>query len=77
MKRTLITIAGMALAGTAMALVDPRLPMVTGRGNVTGGPGKVIVTNQTDTSSDQTVKLNEFLVTGSLIHKPGKTVKGR
>jgi hypothetical protein len=67
----------MSLAGTALALVDPKLPMVTGRGNVTGRPGRVIVTNQMDTNSDQTVRLNEFLVTGSLIHRPGKTAKDK
>lgn len=77
MKRTLITIAGLTLAGAAIAQVDPTLPMVTGRGNVTAKPVKVIVTNQSNASTDQAQQLEKFVITGSLIQKPAKVEKSK
>jgi hypothetical protein len=75
MKKILVTLAGLALAGAALAAsVDPTRPMVTGRGNVSAKPVQVIVTNQTaaapaDSSAQDTMQLDKFVVTGSLIHK--------
>ncbi len=76
MKTALATIAGLALAGSALAGVDPTRPMVTGRGNVTAQPQKVLVTNQTAPAAqaapaapDDTMTLEKFVVTGSLIHR--------
>ncbi len=84
MKTLLVTIAGLATAGAALAQVDPTRPMVTGHGNVAARPQKVMVTNQTSaisqiaaSSSDQTLTLEKFVVTGSLIHRPAKAAKNR
>jgi hypothetical protein len=46
--------------------------MVTGRGNVDARPGKVIVTNQTKTDPKESVTLDKFEVTGSLIKRSAK-----
>jgi hypothetical protein len=76
MKKILVTIAGLALAGAALAQVDPTRPMVTGHGNVSGRPGKVILTNQTAATPEETVKLDKFVVTGSLMnHQVAKVVR--
>jgi len=74
MKKKLAVIAGLALAGAAFAQVDTTRPMVTGRGNVDARPGRVIVTNQTaQPASDDALKLEKFVVTGSLLpHKAAK-----
>ena len=69
MKKLIVTIAVLAMAGAAMAQVNPTRPMVTGHGNVNDRPGKVIVTNQTDAKTDDVQKLDKFLVTGSLLPK--------
>lgn len=76
MKNILVTFAGLALASAAFASVDPTRPMLTGRGNVSAHPEQVIVTNQTSTSpatpaktADDTVQLEKFNVTGSLLPK--------
>jgi hypothetical protein len=73
-KNILITLAGLALAGAAFASVDPTQPMVTGHGNVATKPATLIVTNQTSTApaadaatKDDSVKLEKFEVTGSLL----------
>ena len=70
MKKIIATVAGLALASAALAAVNPTRPMVTGRGNVNVRPAKVIVTNQTAAASDETVKLENFVVTGSLLKHP-------
>ncbi|MBI5771492.1 MAG: hypothetical protein HZA93_27200 [Verrucomicrobia bacterium] len=75
MNKLLATLAVLATAGTALAQVDPARPMVTGRGNVDARPGKVIVTNQTKTEAKETLKLERFEVTGSLIKKPAPAPK--
>jgi hypothetical protein len=73
MKNVLITLAGLALAGAAFASVDPTQPMVTGHGNVATKPATLIVTNQTSPTpatpakADDTVSLEKFQVTGSLL----------
>ena len=73
MKTLIITLAGLATAGAAFAQVDPTRPMLTGRGNVSTRPAQVIVTHQTSPAapeqarSDDTVKLEKFNVTGSLL----------
>lgn len=72
MKTLIIALAGLASAGAAFASVDPTRPMVTGRGNVSARPAQVIVTNQTTPApaakpSDDTVQLDKFQVTGSLL----------
>jgi hypothetical protein len=77
MKRIIVTVAGLALAAAALAQVDPTRPMVTGHGNVSGRPGKVIRTNQTAVPSDETVKLDKFVVTGSLMNHPATKVVRR
>lgn len=78
MKKTLVLFAGLALASAAFAQVDPTRPMVTGHGNVSGRPGKVIQTNQTATTAPETVKLDKFVVTGSLMkHPAAKVVRGK
>lgn len=76
MKTLIITLAGLASAGAALAQVDPTRPMVTGRGNVSMHPQKLIVTNQTSTApatSEAPVKLEKFQVTGSLLPKAAAT----
>jgi len=75
MKKLFVTIAGLALAGAALAQVNPTRPMVTGRGNVNSRPGTIIVTNQTAAKSAETVKLENFVVTGSLLPKPAKEIR--
>jgi uncharacterized protein YxeA len=70
MKKIIATVAGLVLASAAFAAVNPTRPMVTGRGNVNVRPAKVIVTNQTAAASDETVKLENFVVTGSLLKHP-------
>lgn len=73
MKKTLLTIAGIILAGAVLAQVDPTRPMMTGRGNVAARPQKAITTNQTATNSkDQPLVLEKLVVTGSLIPMPAK-----
>ena len=77
MKTLIITLAGLATAGAAFAAVDPTQPMVTGRGNVSARPAQLIVTNQTSTTAptatpdkakaDETISLEKFQVTGSLL----------
>jgi hypothetical protein len=71
MKTLIIALAGLASAGAAFASVDPTRPMLTGRGNVTARPAQVIVTNQTSPATpakpDDTVQLDKFQVTGSLL----------
>jgi hypothetical protein len=72
MKKILAIVAGLAIAGAALAQVDTKRPMVTGKGNVDARPGKVMVTNQTAAPSDDTIKLEKFVVTGSLLPKAAK-----
>jgi hypothetical protein len=71
MKTLIITLAGLAMAGAALAQVDPTRPMLTGRGNVSTRPAQLIVTNQTSPAipakADQPVQLDKFQVTGSLL----------
>ena len=74
MKNILAIIAGLALTGAAFAQVNPRQPMLTGHGNVNGRPGKIIVTHQTAGQSGETVQLEKFVVTGSLMKHPAPTV---
>jgi hypothetical protein len=74
MNKLLVLLAGLAIAGTASAQVDPTRPMVTGKGNVNARPGQVIVTNQTATNpakpdEKEAVALDKFEVTGSLIKR--------
>jgi hypothetical protein len=77
MKNILATIAALALVGVALAQVDPTRPMVTGHGNVSGRPGRIIPTYQTG-KSDQAVQLQKFIVTGSLMKDPAaKSVRGK
>ena len=71
MKKLIVTIAVLAMAGAAAAQVNPARPMVTGHGNVSSRPGKIIVTNQTDPKMEEVQKLDKFLVTGSLLPKTG------
>lgn len=75
MKKLLIVIAGLAIASAALAAVNPTQPMVTGRGNVEARPTKVIVTNQTADKADEPVRLEKYVVTGSLIKQPAKIVR--
>lgn len=78
MKNILATIAALALAGAALAQVDPTRPMVTGHGNVSGRPGRIIPTYQTAAKSDESVQLQKFIVTGSLMKDPAaKVVRGK
>ncbi len=65
MKYILVLLTASLATTVAMAAVDPTKPMVTGRGNVAVQPTKVIVTNQT--AKEDTVVLENFTVTGSLI----------
>jgi hypothetical protein len=74
MKKHLVLLIGLALASTAFASVDPKRPMVTGRGNVDARPGQVIVTNQTKPKAEEAVTLEKFEVTGSLIRPAAKKV---
>ena len=67
MKKLLVIFAGLAIAGAAVAQVNPARPMLTGRGNVDARPGKVIVTNQADIKPAEAVTLDKFVVTGSLL----------
>jgi hypothetical protein len=71
-NKVFILIAGLATTGTALAVVNPTRPMLTGHGNVSGCPGHLIVTNQTDPNATEALKLDKFVVTGSLIHPPTK-----
>jgi len=86
MKNILVTLAGLALAGAAIAAtVDPTCPMVTGKGNVSAKPVAVIMTHQTATTSPaataattpETLQLDQFVVTGSLIRRPATASKGK
>ena len=70
MKNILAFIAGLALAGAAIAQVNPSQPMLTGHGNVNGRPGKIMVVHQTAGQSGETVRLDKFVVTGSLMKHP-------
>jgi hypothetical protein len=77
MKKILAIIAGLAIAGAGLSQVDTTRPMVTGHGNVQARPAKVIVTHQTAptpgpaaASSDEAIKLDKFVVTGSLLPHP-------
>ncbi len=73
MKTLIIALAGLATAGAAFAAVDPTRAMVTGRGNVSTQPAPLIVTNQTSPTpatpakADDTISLEKFQVTGSLL----------
>lgn len=67
MKKILITFAGLALAGAAVAQVNPTRPMLTGHGNAAIQPAKIMVTNQTDPKGEESIKLEKFIVTGSLL----------
>jgi ribosomal protein L21 len=67
MKTMIAFLAGLALAGAAVAEVNPTRPMLTGRGNVAVSRGQVIVTNQTASAADDTIKLDNLVVTGSLL----------
>jgi hypothetical protein len=84
MKKLIATIAGLAMAGAALAQVDTTLPMLTGRGNADGRPGKAIVTHQTAPApagqttpapADQATQLEKFVVTGSLIPMPANEAR--
>jgi hypothetical protein len=77
MKKLIVTLAGLALAGAAFAQVNPARPMVTGRGNVDHRPGKVMATNQTQTKTTEMVKLDKFEVTGSLLPHAAAKVAAR
>ena len=77
MKNKLVAIAGLALASAALAQVNPARPMVTGRGNTDLLPGKVIVTNQTNEKTDLALKLDKFVVTGSILPQAAKEVRRR
>lgn len=78
MKNILVTIAALALAGAALAQVDPTRPMITGHGNVSGRPGRIIPTSQTAAKSGDAVQLQKFIVTGSLMKDPAaKAVRGK
>lgn len=76
MKKSLCLLAGLALAGSAFATVNPQRPMVTGRGNVDVRPAKVIKTNQTApaapaaAASDDVINLDKVVVTGSILKVP-------
>jgi hypothetical protein len=67
MKNIIALLAGLALASAALAEVNPTRPMLTGRGNVSVAPAQLIVTNQTAAKSDDALKLDRFVVTGSLL----------
>ena len=79
MKKILCLLAGLALASSAFAAVNPQRPMITGRGNVDVRPAKVIKTNQTApaaaTTDDTTLNLDKIVVTGSLMKHPVKAVR--
>lgn len=78
MKNKILLLAGLALAGTAFAQVNPAQPMMTGKGNVAVRPVQVIVTNQTAPAAkpdDPTMNLDKLVVTGSLLKHPAKTAK--
>ncbi len=78
MKKILAIIAGLTLAGAAFAQVNPSQPMLTGHGNVDGRPGKIIVVHQTAGQAGETVRLDKFVVTGSLMNHPApKAVRGK
>ena len=70
MKKLIVSLAGLALASAAFAEVNPTRPMMTGRGDVSTSPAKVIVTNQTAAKPEEAVTLEKFQVTGSLLRKP-------
>lgn len=78
MKPLLVLLAGLAIASAAIAQVDPRRPMITGRGNTAARPGQIVVSNQTKPNTPAVVALEKFEVTGSLLRpaaKPGELVK--
>ena len=79
MKKTIVLLAGLALAGTAFAQVNPAKPMITGRSNVEARPARTIKTNQTASpaaiAADEEVKLDKLVVTGSLMKHPVKTAR--
>lgn len=77
MKSSLLVITLAAFAGVASAAVNPTRPMVTGRGNVDARPAKVIVTNQTAEKADESIKLEKFVVTGSLLPKTAQPKSAR
>lgn len=79
MKKLIVSLAGLALASAAFAEVNPTRPMMTGRGNVSLRPAQVIVTNQTAHAAkpEETVALEKFQVTGSLLRKPAKATPRR
>jgi len=73
MKPSALLFALFALAGTAFAApaVDPARPMVTGRGNVETRPVRVMPTHQAaPAKAGEEVKLDKFVVTGSLLPQP-------
>jgi hypothetical protein len=75
MNKLVALLAVLATSSAALAQVDPTRPMVTGRGNVDARPGKVIVTNQTKTDAKESVTLDKFEVTGSLIKRDAKPAR--
>lgn len=73
MNKTIVLLAGLALAGAAFGKVNPTQPMVTGRGNVTVRPAKAIVANQTaadHSAQDQADALNKYLTATSVLKRP-------
>jgi len=72
MKTHLIPLAGLAIASVAFGKVDTTQPMVTGQGNATVRPARVMVTNGTADAAGTSAsadKLDKFIVTGSLLPK--------
>jgi hypothetical protein len=76
MKKLLVLLALPVLSTLAFAQVDTAKPMVTGKGNVTALPSRVLVTNQTKSATtptaDKPVELMKFEVTGSLLRPAAK-----
>ena len=70
MKKPFLLLATLTLPAAAFAHIDPTHPMLTGHGNVAVRPAHVIVTNQTAAQPGDTVKLDKFVVTGSLLRTP-------
>lgn len=60
MKKILVLLAVLATSATALAQVDPTRPMVTGRGNVSTQPAKVIVTNQAAAKPEEALKARKI-----------------
>ena len=80
MKKLLVLLALPVLSALAFAQVDTSKPMVTSKGNVTATlPGRVLVTNQTKTTTPPTaekpVELTKFEVTGSLLRPVARSAE--